>query len=238
MPASPAQIRANQANAAKSTGPKTPEGKEQSRQNALKHGLTGAGVVLPPEDKVEVDRRFVAFQRELQPTSELSLTLVRRLATLAVRMEKCSDREMAATRDRVVRALTEFVPPEGASEAEISRLRDEVIREAEFDPSKEACLHRRYEASAERGFFRALKEIRQIEREKESAGLDEERKAEIFRQELGSILEMKKLDDEMDALYPELAIPEIPRPRNPANSYPQGTPGTRVDVPITVGRGR
>ena len=46
MPASEAQILANRRNAALSTGPKTPEGKEQSRRNALKHGMTGAGVVL------------------------------------------------------------------------------------------------------------------------------------------------------------------------------------------------
>ncbi len=56
MPASEARILANQRNAQRSTGPKTPEGKEQSRRNALKHGLTGAGVVLPERDAAEVER--------------------------------------------------------------------------------------------------------------------------------------------------------------------------------------
>ena len=59
--ATEAQIRANQANAALSTGPKTAEGKEQSRRNSLKHGLTGAGVVMPEADAAEVDRRAAAF---------------------------------------------------------------------------------------------------------------------------------------------------------------------------------
>src|SRR5437763_56198 len=45
MPASEARILANQANARLSTGPKTAEGKEQSRANDLNHGMTGAGVV-------------------------------------------------------------------------------------------------------------------------------------------------------------------------------------------------
>ena len=58
MPTSEARILANQANSKLSTGPKTPEGKEKSRANALKHGMTGAGVVLPNEDRDEVERKL------------------------------------------------------------------------------------------------------------------------------------------------------------------------------------
>ena len=44
---SEARLLANRANALKSTGPRTVEGKEASRANAYKHGLTGSGTVLP-----------------------------------------------------------------------------------------------------------------------------------------------------------------------------------------------
>jgi hypothetical protein len=233
MPASEAQIRANQANAAKSTGPKTPEGKEKSRQNAVKHGLTGDGVALLPDDAVEVDKRFRAFCQELQPSGIFGLTLVRRAATLAVRMEKCSEREMAASSERVAKALAEFEAPEGADPEEVARLRTEVAREAVFDTSKEACLLRRYEAAAERGFFRAIKELRLLEKQVES--VDPDMQAEIFRQELGSFLDLKKLDDEMDALYPELAMPV---PRKGAVQAPQNVSRGPVDVPMTIGRAR
>ena len=42
----------------------------------------------------------------------------------------------------------------------LARLRAEAGDRALFDPSKEATLARRYEAAAERGFFKALKELR------------------------------------------------------------------------------
>ena len=49
MAASEARILANKMNAQKSKGPTSTEGKMRSRRNALKHGMTGAGVVLPDE---------------------------------------------------------------------------------------------------------------------------------------------------------------------------------------------
>ena len=66
MAASEARTRANRQNALKSTGPRTPEGKERSRRNAFKHGLTGQGVALPEEDQAEITRRFTDLQVEAE----------------------------------------------------------------------------------------------------------------------------------------------------------------------------
>jgi hypothetical protein len=48
--ATPAQSTANRANAQRSTGPRSVEGKSVSRFNALKHGVDAASTALPGED--------------------------------------------------------------------------------------------------------------------------------------------------------------------------------------------
>ncbi len=102
MPAtSEARMIANRKNALRSSGPKTAEGKERSRRNGLKHGLTGAGVVLAEDDRTEVDRRERDLQRELAPTSTLGSILVGQMAMLSVRMEQGARREAASTATRV-----------------------------------------------------------------------------------------------------------------------------------------
>ncbi len=61
--ATPAQIAANQANAQKSTGPRTPPGKATSCRNSLKHGLSGRGIVLPEAEEQAVAERLVEWRR-------------------------------------------------------------------------------------------------------------------------------------------------------------------------------
>ena len=55
------QIAANRRNAAKSTGPKTAEGKQVTRLNALKHGLQAEHVVIPGEDPEEFEALSIDF---------------------------------------------------------------------------------------------------------------------------------------------------------------------------------
>src|SRR6266540_1873467 len=65
--ATPAQIIANRANAQKSTGPRSPEGKSVSRFNALKHGMDAASIVIPGEDPAEYQGLLNLYIEEFQP---------------------------------------------------------------------------------------------------------------------------------------------------------------------------
>ncbi len=101
MHCSEAKLAANRRNALRSSGPKTVEGKQRSRANGLKHGLTGEGVVLAEGDRSEVGRREQALRAELAPKSTLGAILVGQMATLSVRMERSSRREEASLATRV-----------------------------------------------------------------------------------------------------------------------------------------
>ena len=162
MAASPAQIEANRRNAARSTGPKTGEGKARSRANALKHGLTGAGVVLADKDAAEVDRLALAFRRELQPEGEAGAVLARRMAVHAVRMDRCAAAEMAIPA-RFDEAVREIQPPPFAPNYEA--LLAEAVEAARREAADEAERLRKHAAAAERGFLRAMKELRQLRRD-------------------------------------------------------------------------
>ena len=67
--ATPAQITANRANAQKSTGPRSVEGKSASRFNALKHGIDAASIVIPGEDPADYDALVAHYHREYRPQS-------------------------------------------------------------------------------------------------------------------------------------------------------------------------
>src|SRR3954447_23730252 len=67
--ASPKQLAANRANAQKSTGPKTPEGKTRARINALKTGLYSALEALPWEVQSDLDTLSLSFYAQFAPAT-------------------------------------------------------------------------------------------------------------------------------------------------------------------------
>ena len=85
---SEAQIAANRRNAEKSTGPKTAEGKEKSRRNALRHGLFAQAVVLAPEDEAAYQQLCHKFFDEYKPATATEATLVQLLADTSWRLNR------------------------------------------------------------------------------------------------------------------------------------------------------
>ena len=85
---SPRQIEANRRNAQKSTGPRTEEGKDRSRFNAVKHGMTAKFDVLPGEDGAALTRRIDAWTADFQARNQLERDLVERAARLSWKLER------------------------------------------------------------------------------------------------------------------------------------------------------
>ncbi len=100
MPCSPEKLASNRRNSLKSSGPTSALGKSISRKNSLKHGLTGAGIVIPDEDVAAVQERIEAFTADLKPKNDVAQFLATRAAVLSVRMDRCVRQEAAKiTRD-------------------------------------------------------------------------------------------------------------------------------------------
>jgi hypothetical protein len=78
--ATPAQIAANRANAQKSTGPQTPEGKANSRMNGLTHGFASAQSIIPGEDQEEFLALLADLRTEYQPVTPTEEILVEKMA--------------------------------------------------------------------------------------------------------------------------------------------------------------
>ena len=79
MSSSKQRLEANRANAKRSTGPKTRAGKERSRLNAYRHGLT-ARLLLDGEDAAEFERLRKQLLQDYSPQSILGVELVEDIA--------------------------------------------------------------------------------------------------------------------------------------------------------------
>ncbi len=82
------QIIANRNNSKKSTGPKTPKGRQIVSQNALRHGLTAANDIISAESRPEFDLFRDQMLAELAPQSVMESMLAERVVSLSWRLKR------------------------------------------------------------------------------------------------------------------------------------------------------
>src|SRR6516225_4152854 len=87
------QIEANRRNALKSTGPKTEAGKQASRCNALRHGLTAETVIGALEDAEDYEAFEAAITADYDAQSAVERELVLRLASILWRLRRATTME-------------------------------------------------------------------------------------------------------------------------------------------------
>jgi hypothetical protein len=87
------QIEANRRNALKSTGPKTEAGKQASRRNAVRHGLTAETVLSALEDAEDYKAFEAAITADYDAQSAVERELVLRLASILWRLRRATTME-------------------------------------------------------------------------------------------------------------------------------------------------
>jgi hypothetical protein len=141
MPASAARQSASAANARLSTGPKTPEGKARSSENARKHCLTAAQLAIGPEDQEEFDALLADFQCDVAPHGAIQQTLFHELVSAAWNLR------------RIRRMETELC---AGSATYLDLLNDDGIQ-TKLDRLA------RHKSRIERTFHRSLKELKALQ---------------------------------------------------------------------------
>jgi hypothetical protein len=136
--ATPAQIAANRANAQKSTGPRTDEGKARTNQNALRHGLCSAVPLMSDELDEDVQQLLAALREEHQPIGVTEEILVYKMA------------EHFFYGKRASYLLSEQL--DFADHGE--------------NNTREIGLFMRYHAASDRGYYRALNELRKVQQDR------------------------------------------------------------------------
>lgn len=174
-PAVSRRVAANRANAANSTGPRTPEGKAVSRWNAVRHGLRSRVLIPPPlagqESPAEFEALHQALRAEFAPATPFEELLVESIAANQWRLARVIRAEgRAILSAQAARRLDiEFAqeldaltaPQPGAGEPGTSpTLRPEDVS---LPDPEQALPLLRYEAHLERQIYRALTALEHLQ---------------------------------------------------------------------------
>lgn len=144
------QVDANRENA-KLGGVKTEEGKAVSKYNALKHGLLSKEVLLDDENAADLVSLSKKLRAEFLPESEIELVLVDRITANVWRLRRAMQIEREMIDDdrkdlfgKGLKTLGEAFSYDSANYDTYSKLI-------------------RYEASIERGIYKALHELQRLQ---------------------------------------------------------------------------
>jgi hypothetical protein len=100
----PDRAEISRRNGQKSMGPRTVEGKNRSRLNALKHGVTAALPVMPGEDGAALQGRIDAWIDDLRPRSLLESHFIEQAAQISWQLERIERAHVARLTTNILNA--------------------------------------------------------------------------------------------------------------------------------------
>ncbi len=133
-------------------GPKTREGKEIAKMNALKHGLLSKEVLLKGEDEEKLIELVKRLRNDLKPVTEMERFLVDRIATNVWRLKRAMQMEREMMEDSRKPTFGDRLNNLGETLTHYDIAHNDIY--GKFI---------RYESSIERGIFKALHELERMQ---------------------------------------------------------------------------
>jgi hypothetical protein len=130
------QAEANRRNAARSTGPRSEEGKTRSALNALQHGMTSETPILPTEDPCECGEFRDRLTRDLAPQGATEERLAEEIVDLSWRLRRAGNLELGVLAGGVA-ALDERFLRDRQRKQEIT---EGDLHSARFGPSPDQIV--------------------------------------------------------------------------------------------------
>jgi hypothetical protein len=186
---SAAQIAANQANAQHSTGPTSPEGKATVSQNRRSHGLTGKFTLLPWEDRADHNALIDSVYSEYKPESETEYRLADSLIQHYWLMQRALH-------------LQEQILLEPAHAVDVD--------------NKRLALFMRYQATHERSYYKAQRELQNLQKQKkkEQIGFESQQRQQESLEAKTRLANARALTLEVDASCRQVMEAPIPGTHN------------------------
>ncbi len=148
------QLDANRANAKKSTGPRTDDGKAITRLNAVRDNITGQIVTLSEEDRPVFEKLRAEHVADLKPQGVSELKLADAIAWDTWRLDR-------------LRATEMNIYAQGAENATNDLETAEAYTETYRNESKRFELMSLYEQRMTRSLHRNREALRELQRERE-----------------------------------------------------------------------
>lgn len=146
----------NRANAQKSTGPKTIEGKQRSAMNAFKHGLTGQSLILQLDETEAYNRLTNALLTDLKPANEPERQIALKLIDSHFRLNRLAGLENNLLNFSLMENTSE-TPHDDRLEVMIAQTRAWIEHGSSFD------LLGRYESRLARQVLKYMLEIERLQ---------------------------------------------------------------------------
>ena len=195
-----AQLNANRQNAQRSTGPRTPEGKQRSALNAGRHFLTGQVRVTTPEDMVAYDKHCQGFFEDFKPRGSAEKHLALTLADKQWQMHHASGLLQS------IQVLGQF---ELQDKIDVEHPEIHAALTASLvavDKCKQLDLISRYASRLQRDYRNALKDLQSLQAERQQREEQQLHDAALIRKfyqmeekpfapaEFGFVLSVRQID--------------------------------------------